>query len=87
MYNKRLRETKRKDAPLMKAIKTEFIKLNPEARPHLIEAAVFRLTHQHKLKQMQIQLHNQMGKGKFRPDLTRTQKMKPGYKYHHTGKW
>jgi len=34
----------------MDAIKTEFVRLNPEARPHLVEAAVFRLTYQHKLK-------------------------------------
>ena len=71
----------------MDAIKTQYIKLNPEARSHLVEAAVLRLTYQHKLKNHQIQLHNKMGKGKFKPDLSKTQKMKPGYRYHHSGKW
>ncbi len=34
----------------MDAIKAEYYKLHPEAKPHLIEAAVFRLTYAHKLK-------------------------------------
>jgi hypothetical protein len=45
MQNKKLRETKRKDKPLVDAIKNEFLRRDPLATKHKVEAAVFRLTY------------------------------------------
>ena len=51
MYNRNLRDQKRRDKKLMDAIKADYQKLHPESQPHKVEAAVFRLTYVHKLKQ------------------------------------
>jgi len=86
-FNEDLRKIKEEDQVLREELKRKFIFENPAASQEKVDAGVFRLVHEHKIRIMKPKSEFEAKNLTFKPDMEQTLRNEKYNKQYHNGKW